>query len=174
MEIVNLDEIRSHLKELQGEKRYNHTLGVEEEAYKLGQIFIPDECERLALAGVLHDITKKLKTDEQLKLCEEYGIEVKGAHNKCGDENEKKGVFIADELDKLDVRHKQKCRDKERRKRHDEPDGKRAQEERPRKGSRGVEYQAHRTDEDECQGIARYKQRRELGEEDGLTGHRQS
>ena len=76
MEIVNLDEIRSHLKELQGEKRYNHTLGVEEEAYKLGQIFIPDECERLALAGVLHDITKKLKTDEQLKLCEEYGIEV--------------------------------------------------------------------------------------------------
>ena len=76
MEAINLDEIRSHLKELQGEERYIHTLGVEEEAYRLGQIFIPEECERLALAGVLHDITKKLKTDEQLKLCEEYGIEI--------------------------------------------------------------------------------------------------
>ena len=47
---------------------------MEEEAFKLGEIFIPDKCDKLALAGVLHDITKKLKTDEQLKLCDEYGI----------------------------------------------------------------------------------------------------
>ena len=75
-DVINLDEIRAHLKELQGEKRYIHTLGVEEEAKRLGEIFIPSECERLALAGVLHDITKNLKTDQQLKLCDEYGIEV--------------------------------------------------------------------------------------------------
>jgi len=70
----NIEEIRLVIKEMQGEKRYNHTLGVEEEAFKLGEIFIPDKCDKLALAGVLHDITKKLKTDEQLKLCDEYGI----------------------------------------------------------------------------------------------------
>jgi HD superfamily phosphohydrolase YqeK len=70
------DNIRATIKEMQGEKRFNHTLGVEEEAFELGKIFMPDKCEKLALCGLLHDITKKLKTDEQLALCDEYGIEV--------------------------------------------------------------------------------------------------
>ena len=76
MRAADFHEIRNHLKNMQGEKRYIHTLGVEEEAYHLGEIYIPHECERLALAGVLHDITKNLKTEEQLNLCNEYGIDV--------------------------------------------------------------------------------------------------
>lgn len=76
VESVKIEEIRCFIKEIQGEKRYNHTLGVEQEAYNLGKIFMPEMCERLALAGLLHDITKTLKTEEHLALCEEYGIEI--------------------------------------------------------------------------------------------------
>jgi nicotinate-nucleotide adenylyltransferase len=89
--MFDTDNIRATIKEMQGEKRFNHTLGVEEEAFELGKIFMPDKCEKLALCGLLHDITKKLKTDEQLALCDEYGIEVdrsniapKLLHSKTG------------------------------------------------------------------------------------------
>ena len=76
MESYVMDNIHSLIKEMQGEKRYKHTLGVEEEAYRLGKIFLPEKCDKLALAGVLHDITKKLSLEDQIKLCDEYGIRV--------------------------------------------------------------------------------------------------
>lgn len=89
--MFSTENIRAIIKEMQGEKRFNHTLGVEEEAYELGKIYMPDKCEKLALCGLLHDITKNLKTDEQLSLCDEYGIEVdksniapKLLHSKTG------------------------------------------------------------------------------------------
>ena len=89
--MINTDNIRATIKEMQGERRFSHTLGVEEEAYELGKIFMPEKCEKLALCGLLHDITKNLKTTEQLSLCDEYGINIdrnniapKLLHSKTG------------------------------------------------------------------------------------------
>jgi len=69
-------KIRNTVKELQGGRRYSHTLGVEEEAIALGEIFMPDKCEKLALTALLHDITKKLSVQEHMELCEKYGIDI--------------------------------------------------------------------------------------------------
>lgn len=55
------------------EKRVAHVLGCENEAVSLANCWGEDP-ERAAVAGILHDITKKLSAEEQLKLCEKYGI----------------------------------------------------------------------------------------------------
>ncbi len=54
-------------------KRVPHVAGCEEEAARLAQRWGADE-EKAREAGILHDITKKEKLDEQLRLCEKYGI----------------------------------------------------------------------------------------------------
>ena len=45
-------------------------------AIRLGQIYAPDKIYVLRAAALLHDITKELRGDEQIKLCAEYGIEL--------------------------------------------------------------------------------------------------
>lgn len=54
-------------------KRVAHVAGCESEAVLLAKHWHEDE-EAAATAGILHDITKKLSYDEQLILCEKYGI----------------------------------------------------------------------------------------------------
>ena len=54
-------------------KRIAHVAGCESEAVKLAMRWGEDP-ETAAEAGILHDITKKLNLDEQLILCEKYGI----------------------------------------------------------------------------------------------------
>ncbi len=54
-------------------KRVPHVAGCEEEAARLAKRWGADE-EQAREAGILHDITKKEKLDEQLRLCEKYGI----------------------------------------------------------------------------------------------------
>ena len=68
------------VKTLETEKRFKHTLGVQKEAYELGKIFMPNEAEKLELAGLLHDITKDFTVEKQLSLCDEYGIFVDRVH----------------------------------------------------------------------------------------------
>lgn len=70
----DIEFISQIVKNLESEKRFNHTLGVKEEAYNLGKIFMPGKEEKLALAGLLHDITKDFKLEKQLELCDKYGI----------------------------------------------------------------------------------------------------
>lgn len=53
--------------------RIPHVRGVEQEAVSLASFWGEDTGEA-AEAGILHDITKKLTHDEQLRLCEKYGI----------------------------------------------------------------------------------------------------
>jgi len=73
------------------EKRIPHVQGCEQEAVKLSERWGAD-VDLAAEAGILHDITKKLKGPEQLILCEEYGIitdvdektNVKLLHSKTG------------------------------------------------------------------------------------------
>lgn len=55
------------------EKRVAHVLGCENEAVALANRWGEDP-DRAAVAGILHDITKRLSAEEQLKLCEKYGI----------------------------------------------------------------------------------------------------
>ena len=87
----DIEFISQIVKSLESEKRFKHTLGVKDEAYNLGLIFMPGKEEKLALAGLLHDITKDFKLDKQLELCEKYGISVdkecivpKLLHSKTG------------------------------------------------------------------------------------------
>jgi len=54
-------------------KRIPHVKGCEKEAVRLAKRYGADETEA-AEAAILHDITKKLRLDEQLKLCEKYDI----------------------------------------------------------------------------------------------------
>ncbi|MGI5977228.1 MAG: bis(5'-nucleosyl)-tetraphosphatase (symmetrical) YqeK, partial [Candidatus Limivicinus sp.] len=54
-------------------KRVAHVAGCESEAVLLAMHYGEDP-EIAAEAGILHDITKKLSYDEQLNLCEKYGI----------------------------------------------------------------------------------------------------
>lgn len=53
--------------------RVAHVAGVESEAVSLARRWGEDP-ETAAEAGILHDITKKLSLDEQLILCDKYGI----------------------------------------------------------------------------------------------------
>lgn len=54
-------------------QRIPHVRGVEEEAERLARRWGTD-ADRAAEAGILHDITKKLDLNQQLLLCERYGI----------------------------------------------------------------------------------------------------
>lgn len=54
-------------------KRVPHVRGVESEAERLARRWGTDP-ELAAEAGILHDITKKLDLNQQLLLCEKYGI----------------------------------------------------------------------------------------------------
>ena len=54
-------------------ERLAHTAGCEQEAVQLARRWGEDP-ESAAVAGILHDMTKNLSYDEQLILCEKYGI----------------------------------------------------------------------------------------------------
>jgi len=63
--------ILNYLQEHLDEKRLSHTLAVARTAYELGKRYDCDEknCEKLYIAGLLHDVTKNLSTDEHIEVC---------------------------------------------------------------------------------------------------------
>ena len=72
-----LDALRESVCEGLSEYRARHILEVEKMVVRLGELYVPKiNLNKLRAAALLHDITKELKTDEQLKLCKEYGIEL--------------------------------------------------------------------------------------------------
>lgn len=56
-----------------GEYRFTHSVNVSKEAKNLAKIYGADE-EKAELAGMLHDITKELPRQEQLKIITDSGI----------------------------------------------------------------------------------------------------
>lgn len=68
-----VERIIRELEERLPEKRFVHSLGVSEEAVRLAPRFGADE-HKARIAGLLHDITKPLSSEEQLKLCQKFGI----------------------------------------------------------------------------------------------------
>lgn len=73
MIFVGIDEYKKIIKTKMGDYRFNHSVNVSKEAKKLARIFGADE-EKAALAGILHDITKELQKEEQLKIMTDSGI----------------------------------------------------------------------------------------------------
>ena len=73
-----LSVLREKIKDYQTGKRYGHTLAVEREAMALGEIFLPEEINRLRAAALLHDITKIYDVEKQLKICNEFDIIIRG------------------------------------------------------------------------------------------------
>ncbi len=71
-----LDSLRLSLSVKMSEKRYRHTLEVEEMVVRLAALYCPEDTMVLRAAALLHDTTKELTTAEQLRLCEEHGLTV--------------------------------------------------------------------------------------------------
>ena len=69
----SLPWLREKVLEHLDEHRVAHVAGCESEAVRLAMHWGEDP-ELAAEAGILHDITKSLSFDEQLQLCEKYGI----------------------------------------------------------------------------------------------------
>ncbi len=67
------DEMRKGILSRLHGYRYEHTLGCERAARRLAERFGGDP-EKAGVAAILHDITKHLSPQEQLNLCEKYGI----------------------------------------------------------------------------------------------------
>lgn len=62
------EEIVALIKEKLPEKRFIHTLGVEEEALYLARLFAYEMSDEISRAALLHDLTKYLSWEEHLKL----------------------------------------------------------------------------------------------------------
>ncbi len=69
-----LADLRESVKRRMNPKRFDHTLGVEIAAEKIGEIYLPDRVSELRCAALLHDVTKNETTEKQLQYLEEFGI----------------------------------------------------------------------------------------------------
>ena len=63
MENERITKLRAAVKPYLTDKRYAHTLAVEQEAAALAGIYLPEKEEKLRIAALLHDITKKESTE---------------------------------------------------------------------------------------------------------------
>lgn len=70
----DIEDLRKKIKPYYAEKRYAHTLSVEKEAAKIGEIYLPGRINELRASALLHDITKRADIKKQLQYCEEFGI----------------------------------------------------------------------------------------------------
>ena len=72
---LSMNELRCVALSYLKPKRMAHVLGTEEEAVRLARRYGVDETEA-RVAALLHDCTKKLGLEEQLQLCEQYGVQL--------------------------------------------------------------------------------------------------
>ena len=63
-----LSNLRASVKARLSAKRYEHTIGVEAMAIRLGWILMPDKIYELRAAALLHDISKEIPYEEQVDL----------------------------------------------------------------------------------------------------------
>ena len=69
-----IDLLRSEVGKRISEKRFNHTLGVEKMALKIGKACLPDRVDELRAAALLHDISKEYSEAGHFCLVKKYGI----------------------------------------------------------------------------------------------------
>lgn len=70
-----IDEITKKLHTALTPKRFKHTQGVAEEASKMANKY-GCSTEKAYLAGLLHDCAKCIPTNEKLKYCKKYGVDL--------------------------------------------------------------------------------------------------
>ena len=70
---LTMNELRCVALSYLKPKRMAHVLGTEQEAVRLARRYGVDE-QQARVAALLHDCTKKLLLEEQLALCEKYGV----------------------------------------------------------------------------------------------------
>lgn len=75
----DLDKLREDVSHKLGDFRFRHVLGVEKEATKIGALYAPNKIDILRAAALLHDVTKEIDAEEQLKICEKNGIIISGS-----------------------------------------------------------------------------------------------
>ena len=66
-------EAKDLIRPMLADKRYHHSLCVAKEAVRLAKRYGADE-KKAELAGLLHDITKEIPADKQLKMLEGFAI----------------------------------------------------------------------------------------------------
>lgn len=71
-----LSSLREKLKTQMSGFRLAHTLGVEEMAVRIGEIYCPEKLYILRAAALLHDITKELSPKAQMELFLKHGVEI--------------------------------------------------------------------------------------------------
>ena len=64
----SITKLRAAVKTALSEKRYTHTVGVEDMAIYLGSVILPTKVNELRAAALLHDIAKELSYEEQVGL----------------------------------------------------------------------------------------------------------
>ena len=79
---LTLPQLRAVALSYLKNKRIPHVLGTEQEAVRLAERYGAD-VEKARVAALLHDCTKKLNMEEQLALCEQYGIELDALEQKA-------------------------------------------------------------------------------------------
>jgi predicted HD superfamily hydrolase involved in NAD metabolism len=77
-----LDKLRKKVGEGMSEKRYFHTLEVENMAARLGAIYVPECIPVLRAAALLHDITKEKSAEEHIAIFEQNGVLVSESDKK--------------------------------------------------------------------------------------------
>ena len=78
MTLINeemLSCLRRKVAKGMSEKRYAHTLAVEDMAARMSKYLCPEKEGVLRAAALLHDITKELALDEHIEICNKYGVE---------------------------------------------------------------------------------------------------
>ena len=68
--------LREQIRAQMNEKRYLHTLGVENEMRYLASALAPSLLESAVIAGLLHDVTKAFSLEKQIAYCRENGLTV--------------------------------------------------------------------------------------------------
>ncbi len=68
-----IEVLRGKIAAKMSEKRYLHTLAVEDMTAKLSDLYCPDKKNKLRAAALLHDMTKELSYDEHMAIFKEHG-----------------------------------------------------------------------------------------------------
>ena len=68
-----IEVLRGKVSSEMSEKRYLHTLAVEDMARRLSELYCPEKKSKLRAAALLHDMTKELTYEEHMAIFKEHG-----------------------------------------------------------------------------------------------------
>lgn len=72
----SLDGLRAEVLAKLSPKRFRHTAAVEEMVVRLCALYCPEHTLSMRAAALLHDVTKELSVQDQVLLCNAYGIAI--------------------------------------------------------------------------------------------------